>query len=306
MVQNGMKAALVTGMAATLLLGGLAFVAGPAAPSGGATRTGAALRGTALPAGSGRPAAGSLTVAMPLVALGALAAATRRRLGKVAAKAVLTTDAQGRFRFVTDGAAPAAPTAAGMEWAGEIGATLPLCEPKDGMTRWDPVGFTAGANAVNFDKYRAAELKHGRVAMIATVGLVAQHSFKLPYIITPDGFISLENVPSGFGAISTAPASYAFGLLVLAAGILELGVLSDKGRAAGDFGDPWGWKKEISYTGLGEKQLKTYELEHGRLAMFGVIGTLAAEYLTGNDAVQQWENAVVGGGKLLKYTLYWA
>jgi light-harvesting complex I chlorophyll a/b binding protein 1 len=192
------------------------------------------------------------------------------------------------------------------EWTGEVGATLPLCEPKDGMTRWDPLGFTAGANAANFDKYRAAELKHGRVCMIATVGLVAQHSWKLPYIVTPGGFIDLGSVPSGFGAISTAPASYAFGLLVLMAGFLELGVLSDKGRSPGDFGDPAGWKAGVTYTGMSEKLLKTYELEHGRLAMFGVIGTLAAEYLTGNDAVEQWENAVGGGGKLLKYTLYWA
>jgi len=178
-------------------------------------------------------------------------------------------------------------------------------EPKDGMTRWDPLGFTSGANAVNFDKYRAAELKHGRVAMMATVGLVVQHSFKLPYIVTPDGFIDLSDVPSGFGAISTAPASYAFGLLVLMAGILELGVLNDKGRKPGDFGDPFEWQKAISYTGFDEKLLKTYELEHGRLAMFGVIGTLAAEYTTGYDAVQQWENAVTAGGRLLKYTLYW-
>merc|ERR1719473_1475346 len=121
------------------------------------------------------------------------------------------------------------------------------------MTRWDPCGFTAGANASQFEKYRRAELKHGRVAMIATVGLVAQHSFKLPAIVTPGGLISLDKVPSGFEAISTAPGSYAFGLLVLMAGIVELGVLSDKGRSPGDFGDPLGWKKDISYLGFDEK-----------------------------------------------------
>merc|ERR1711981_772386 len=98
---------------------------------------------------------------------------------------------------------------------------------------------------------------------------------------------------------SEAPASYAFGVLVLLAGIVELGVFSDKGREPGDFGDPFGWKKEISYLDFDEKLLKTYELEHGRLAMFGFIGTLAAEYMTGYDAVQQWEHAVNGGGKLL-------
>merc|ERR1712039_569709 len=102
-------------------------------------------------------------------------------------------------------------------------------------------------------------------------------------IVASDGVQSLDGVPSGLGALSVAPASYAFGMLVLAAGIVELGLLSDKGRQPGDFGDPFGWKEQISYTGFDEKLLKTYELEHGRLAMFGFIGTLAAEYMSGYD-----------------------
>merc|ERR1719188_1964688 len=104
------------------------------------------------------------------------------------------------------------------------------------MTRWDPLGFCKNADAATFDKYRSAELKHGRVAMLATFGLVAQHSFTLLYLVTPDGAAYLTNVPAGVGALYTAPASAGFGILVLVAGIVELGVLSDKGRSAGDFG----------------------------------------------------------------------
>jgi len=299
MGQKSMRAAVLAG-AATLLLSGLAFVTSPGALRGGAP-AGGALRGSVPPPGGGRPSTGPLAVALPLAALGAAAAAMRRR--RVAA-AVLTTDPKGRLRFDTADASSPAP-AETETWAGEIGATLPLVEPKEGMTRWDPLGLSTGPRAKNFDKYRAAEVKHGRVAMMATFGLVVQHSFKLPYIISSDGFQSLSGVPSGAGALSVAPASYAFGMLVLLAGIVELGLLSDEGRKPGDFGDPFGWKKEFSYTGFDEKLLKTYELEHGRLAMFGFIGTLAAEYMTGYDAVEQWQHAAEGGGKLMKYTLYW-
>mmetsp|Transcript_29169 Transcript_29169/g.65823 ORF Transcript_29169/g.65823 Transcript_29169/m.65823 type:complete len:318 (+) Transcript_29169:71-1024(+) len=305
--------ATVLAAVATLLLSGIAFVTSPGAPHGGAALGGGALRGSVSPLSGNRPTTGTLAIALPLAALGALAASMRRRHGKeaagrVAAAAVLTTDTEGRLRFNTGSApsnAPSAAPATSETWTGEIGATLPLVEPKDGMTRWDPLGFSTGVNAAKFDQYRAAELKHGRVAMMATVGLVAQHSFRLPYIVSSDGSMSLDLVPSGVGALSVAPAGSAFGILVLLAGILELGVLNDEGRQPGDFGDPFGWKKEISYTGFDEKLLKTYELEHGRLAMFGFIGTLAAEYTTGYDAVQQWEHAAEGGGKLFKYSLYW-
>jgi len=214
---------------------------------------------------------------------------------------VLTTDAQGRPRFAVPGGEVPTPAAAG--WSGEIGATLPLCDPKDGMTRWDPLGLSKGISAAKFDKFRAAELKHGRVAMVAVVGLLSQHYVRLKYLVTSDGVLDLGEVPSGFGAISTAPASAAFALIVLMAGFFELGVLSDKGRAPGDFGDPLNWREQLDYLSLDDATLKTYELEHGRLAMLGVMGTLAAEYVTGYDAVGQWEHAAAGAGRLIQLTV---
>lgn len=296
---------------ATLSLGSLAFVS-PGAPRGMTSHGSGALRGSAPPAGASQPMLGALAAALPLAALGALAGATRSK-GRAApatqAAALLTKDGEGRYRFATGAspasAAPSEPYYGG--WTvGEVGATLPLCEPKEGMTMWDPAGFCAGDDIKNFDKYRAAEIKHGRVAMIATVGLVAQHSFKFPFLVAPDGVYSLGNVPSGFSAITEAPGSYGFGTLVLLAGIIELGVLSDKGRAPGDMGDPFEWKKALSYAEFDEKLMKTYELEHGRLAMFGFIGSIAAEYLTGLDAVAQWDAASNGATQLFHTTLYWA
>lgn len=237
-------------------------------------------------ASSGALAAGaSVAAAVVLKAAAGLSRSRATRLraggaGRLAAPAV-----------VTPAAAPP------KHWTREIGATLPLCEPKEGMTRWDPAGLSSGKNAYKFDQYRAAEVKHGRVAMMAVVGLVAQHYFRFGGIVGQDVY-SLDDVPAGFGAITTFPSSVGFAIMVLTAGIIETGVLSDEGEKPGYFGDPLGFRKSVEYAGI-DDEIETMELEHGRLAMFGVIGTLWAEYVTGYDAVEQWEHATEGGGRLL-------
>jgi len=214
----------------------------------------------------------------------------------------LYADSPLRAVAAADAAAPAGSASSGA-WAGEVGATLPLCNTAaDGVSRWDPCGFASGERASKFDTYRACELKHGRVAMIAVVGMVVQHYWRLPSLGFNDGSADLGSVPSGLGAISAFPSAPAFGALVLVAGIFELR-MSDEGRAPGDFGDPLGWRANVAGTIEDEALLKTYELEHGRLAMFGAIGTLAAEQVTGYDAVEQWEHSVEGAGKLIGYTL---
>merc|ERR1712207_45813 len=80
---------------------------------------------------------------------------------------------------------------------------------------FDPAGFCKKGDESGFRTFRAAEIKHGRVAMMAAVGAVVQHYVKFP------GF---EKVPSGLSAVTTAPGSYGFiGLLVVGAAF-ELGI----------------------------------------------------------------------------------
>jgi hypothetical protein len=220
-------------------------------------------------------------------------------------RAVVEQDAEGRYRFATGDAVmavAAAPAVAKQDvWTGEVGATLPLCNPDEGMSRWDPCGFTTGKNADKFDIYRTAELKHGRVAMMAVVGLVAQHYVRFGPLSTNEGVYDLSTLPSGLGALSTFPSNAGFGAIVLLAGFVELRA-SDEGRAPGDFGDPLDWRRQVAGTIPDIAMLRTYELEHGRLAMLGVMGVLAAEYVTGYDSVQQWENFGEGAGRLWRYT----
>jgi len=172
--------------------------------------------------------------------------------------------------------------------AANIGATLPLANPVEGVLMWDPLKLAK--NAETFDKYRAAEVKHGRVAMMAVVGLISQHYWRIK-LVTPDQLIPLDGPTTGMSALSPGePSGAAFGLLFLMAGFVELGYLKNpEGAKPWDFGDPAGWRKSIDYLDIDEKTMATYELEHGRLAMFGVIGTLSAELVSGYDAVEQWE-----------------
>lgn len=150
--------------------------------------------------------------------------------------------------------------------AKQVGATAPL-----GF--FDPLGFTKEGDEAGFRNLRAAEIKHGRVAMMAALGGVAQHFMAAS---------TAPGVPAGLGAVTTPPGTYGFVALFLVSGALELTVWSqDEKKAPGDFGNPLG-------LGPLDDDMRNRELNNGRFAMFAAIGILAADLLTGKDAVQQF------------------
>jgi len=137
---------------------------------------------------------------------------------------------------------------------------------------FDPLGFTKVGDKAGFSKLRASELKHGRVAMMASVGLVGQHFIKFP------GF---EKTPAGLGAMGTGEGIFGFvGIFALSA-ILELAWREQEGREPGNFGDPFG-------VNMYNDEMRTKEISNGRFAMICVIGILAAEVVSGKDAIQQF------------------
>merc|ERR1740138_2010706 len=124
----------------------------------------------------------------------------------------------------------------------QIGAGAPL-----GF--FDPLGFTKVGDEKGFRKLRASELKHGRVAMMASVGLLGQHFIKFP------GF---EKAPAGFKALVSGEGVLGFTVIGMMCAVLELA---------------WRGNKEIN---------------NGRFAMICVLGIFAAEMATGKDAIQQF------------------
>merc|ERR1719215_854304 len=138
---------------------------------------------------------------------------------------------------------------------------------------FDPAGFCKKGDESGFRTFRAAEIKHGRVAMMAALGAVVQHYVKFP------GF---DSVPSGLAAVTSAPGSTGTIALFVVAGALELGIWTeDPSKEPGNFGDPLG-------LGQYDGEMRAREINNGRFAMFAAIGIISAELLTGKDAIEQF------------------
>merc|ERR1712014_516705 len=127
---------------------------------------------------------------------------------------------------------------------------------------WDPAGFSKDKKLAVF---RAAELKHGRVCMIAFLGMVWSEKSH-PY----------------FDAWGDGPFVSAF--WALSAGhelLLELYQTQGKSvyEHQGDLGfDPLGIKPSDP---MELKEIQTKELNNGRMAMLATMGILAQELVTG-------------------------
>ena len=47
-----------------------------------------------------------------------------------------------------------------------------------GELNWDPAGFLEGKSELEVNRYREAELTHGRVGMLASLGFLVQEKFR--------------------------------------------------------------------------------------------------------------------------------
>jgi len=166
--------------------------------------------------------------------------------------------------------------------AKQVGALPPL-------GYWDPAGFTK--DEASFRQYRTAELKHGRVAMMAALGLVTAHSYHFDWIP--------KTAPAGWHALVECPeAGQGLAVLFFVAGYYELVLWKeDSTKAPGDFGDPAGWALTFP-TVVYDSELRNKEMNNGRFAMLAVIGILTAEAARDLDPVDQINFAVQRWGQL--------
>ena len=141
-----------------------------------------------------------------------------------------------------------------------------------GDVGFDPLGFSE-----HFDMkwLREAELKHGRVSMLAVAGFVAQQFFCFPeYSIVADS----TQTPMAVGY-------YHMMALVATAGVAEWKMNKGKitmedmfedGRDAGNLEwDPLGMK------GASNEGMKLKELKNGRLSMLAIGGMIHHNYVVG-------------------------
>jgi Chlorophyll A-B binding protein len=155
---------------------------------------------------------------------------------------------------------------------------------------FDPLGLAAKADANTLKRYREAELTHGRVAMLATVGFLAgeavegksflwdasvsgpaiTHLSQIPFVFWPIltiilGRVELDRARYGWVAPKDVPVG-------------QPGLLRDD-YTPGDIGfDPLGLKPTDPAEFV---IMQTKELQNGRLAMLAAAGFMAQELVDG-------------------------
>ena len=122
-------------------------------------------------------------------------------------------------------------------------------------------------------RYREAELKHGRVAMIAVLGYLSSENWHPFY----DGKLS----DNPLQALWDMPPAGAVQIIAFI-GLLEYtfdAVAKESGNPVGDF---YGISNRISDKDAPAwVDFQTRELNNGRLAMFGIMGELAHSAING-------------------------
>jgi len=177
-----------------------------------------------------------------------------------------------------------------------------LLEEELGISRlfnnkyFDPLNL---ANDDNFPRLREAELKHGRVAMLATVGMIVPDVLRTPLMkgitmswpwdknvlnfglenvpFSPFEKLSFGDIPSGLGALRVLPLWFWI-VFIAGMGGLEVFVWKQRSPKAlpGDYGTGF---FGINDYGEHESFLEK-ELEFGRLAMVGFMLQVIFELTT--------------------------
>jgi len=141
---------------------------------------------------------------------------------------------------------------------------------------FDPLGFSD-----NFDiKWlQESEIKHGRVAMLATVGFLTSQFFTFPMFSHVD---DSNMAPTVVGTSAMMQIIFFAGCeewrtnngKITAADMFE-----DADRVPGDLG--WGNDRLIGKTEDEVNKLKLQEIKNGRLAMLAIGGMIHHNFVTG-------------------------
>lgn len=158
---------------------------------------------------------------------------------------------------------------------------------------FDPAGFSEGKTEAEIKKIREAELKHGRLAMLATLGVLVGENFNPLF----DGKVTGPAIYQFQQCDAIFPAFWTF--VVLGVGFVEgqnilvgwdhkpgkdgISNLKDE-YVNGDLGfDPLGLKPtdEEAFN-----VMRTKELQNGRLAMIGIAGMVAQELVNNKGILE--------------------
>merc|ERR1719188_1976118 len=175
---------------------------------------------------------------------------------------------------------------------------IPGALPPTGF--FDPLGFAEKATDATLLRYREAEVTHGRVAMLATVGFlvgekVEGSSFLFDASIKGPAITHLSQVPTLFWLLLVLPIAWLETSRAKIAFVDPADVptgqqgLMREDHYPGDIGfDPLGLKPENTEE---FNTMATKELQHGRLAMLAAAGFMAQELVDGKGIIEHFQSS---------------
>jgi hypothetical protein len=167
------------------------------------------------------------------------------------------------------------------------GSTSPIAD-------FDPLGFTKDASLLKVKQYREAELQHGRVAMLAVLGLLVTEE---PIEFHPLFEAYNKDIGPAIRHLDEvrAVSPIFFELLAIVLGSFEInralkGWKSTDSAEFQDLKDEY-YPGDVGFDPLGLKPndgeeflaMSTREINNGRLAMLGVAGMVAQELVNGKE-----------------------
>lgn len=161
----------------------------------------------------------------------------------------------------------------------DLGVTKPL-----GL--FDPLGLIE-KEPEKFERRRAVERKHGRIAMAAVVGnIVHNNHIVFDGYISPTQNVRFSDIPTGVYGLPSVPLEGLVQIFVFIA-FVELAWLPasqyDGNYGVGFFG------VKIKDPEERERKLNA-ELNNGRLAMIGILGSIVGEVVTGQTMFEQYSS----------------
>jgi len=164
------------------------------------------------------------------------------------------------------------------------------------LGEWDPAGFLENKDKLEVYRLREAELTHGRVSMLASLGFLVQEKFHP--LFSGDGGPAIDQIPqlpiwlwgvmlAGIG--SAEQVRIAKGWQKLDPETSTASQALREGYYPGDLGfDPLNLKPSDPEE---FKLMQEKELSHCRLAMIAAAGFLAQEAVTGQTWGAAWGDA---------------
>ena len=187
-----------------------------------------------------------------------------------------------------------------MQSSTALSERLSSLDPSIGVTEplglYDPLGWLDPSKDpasgfatyhANFERRRAVERKHGRIAMVAVVGMLFHNAdIEFPGYLSKELGIRFSDVPNGMNGLFSLPLA-GLSQIVFAIGIMELAIWPASDYS-GDYGTGYGRPFVPNVLEGDELKYKLdMEINQGRAAMMGIMGAMVGEAVTGQTLAEQ-------------------